>query len=52
MVIPQFLHTEISQKYKILIIKELEEHVSPLMNVLVGHENTKKKKNAFCRMLK
>ena len=44
MVIPQFLHTEISQKYKILIIKELEEHVSSLMNVLVSHENTKKKK--------
>ena len=43
MVIPQFLHTEISQKYKILIIKELEEHVSSLMNVLVSHENTKKK---------
>lgn len=52
MVIPQFLQSEISQKYKILIIRELEEHISSLMNVLVSHENTKKKKNAFCKMLK
>lgn len=34
-----------------LIIRELEEHVSSLMNVLVSHENTKKK-NEFCEMLK
>lgn len=43
MVIPQFLQSEISQKYKILIIRELEEHISSLVNVLVGHEKYQKK---------